>query len=91
MSTRFQAEHTIIGDIKTACDELTKRILEMSDKIVEKRAAMQSNGNGESSNGEETSLSYLCCRGDDVVNFMEVDVHDSNKLWRALHDGQVRY
>lgn len=103
ISTRFQSEHTIVGNIEKICRELTTRVETLSNKVEKKRSIQQSMKIDEAKMIEK--FGYMMHNNPEVVELathkkqlslkrivsdgIEKIVKDADYLWTAIHDGEV--
>lgn len=105
VSTRFQAEHTIVGNVEKICRELTSRVETLSIKVEKKRSIQQSMKLDEDKMIEK--FGYMMHNNPEAVERVVTNkrqlslkrivsdgiasvVKDADSLWKAIHNGEWR-
>eukprot|EP00544_Gedaniella_sp_CCMP2646_P006832 CAMPEP_0202498330 /NCGR_PEP_ID=MMETSP1361-20130828/25672_1 /ASSEMBLY_ACC=CAM_ASM_000849 /TAXON_ID=210615 /ORGANISM="Staurosira complex sp., Strain CCMP2646" /LENGTH=592 /DNA_ID=CAMNT_0049130183 /DNA_START=171 /DNA_END=1949 /DNA_ORIENTATION=+ len=103
-STRFQADHTIVGDIEKICRQLASQIEILQIKVDKKRSIQQTMQLDESKMMEK--FSYMMHNNPTAVEIgthkkqlslsrivsdgIKSVVKDADTLWKAIHEGEWR-
>jgi hypothetical protein len=86
LNTRFQADHTIVGNIEQACRELTSRVEVLTAKVNKKRAikaALSEEEQCERVGGALDKFSYMMHNNPDAVE-VEVSAHGNGSHHKRM-------
>ena len=104
MGTRFQAEHTLVGNIEQICRDLASRVQLLQSKVDKKRRIQQSMKIEEEAMIEK--FSYMMHNNPEVCEVEGPEkkqlslrrivsdglasvIKDAETLWKAIHNGEV--
>lgn len=102
VTTRFQAEHTIVGNIEEICRDLASRVETLQVKVDKKRSIQQSMKVTESMIDQ---FGYMMHNNPEVIEVggakkrlsltrivsdgLANVIKDAESLWKAIHNGEV--